>query len=210
MRRFSRLILGIDCVLVLGLSLAVLCWGILEFLHVETSLRPLRAEGLSALTDPTIRLAVQGTALGLLVVHLFWMDWVLRARRRANVIVVAREDGTLIIALSAVEDSLERALKQQAGVRDVRVRVRKAQSPDEPADVVCVASILDGEGIHSVEERMRQAVKRRFQEILPQQTVRVSVRLRRFVAAERGGRRPGGAGEVERVYRGPEYPVEGF
>ncbi len=209
MRRFTKLILGIDCVLVLALSLSALCWGLLETLQVETTLRPLRAACLQALQVPTTRLAVQGTALGLLLIHLFWMEWTLRARRRSNAIVVTREDGTLIIAVSAVEDSLERALKQQAGVRDVRVRMRTAEAPQDPADVVCVASILDGEGIHSVEERMRQAVKRRFQEILPQQTVRVSVRLRRFVAGEAPRPRRAG-GEVERVYRGPEYPVEGF
>ena len=207
MRRFSRLILGIDCLLVTGFSLVVLCWGILEALHVEPSLLRFREALHGALKDPTTHLAVQGTAVGLIVLHLFWMDWMLRGRRRGHLIEVQREDGTLIIALSAVEDSLERALKQQSGVRDVRVRMRKSESPESPADVVCVASILDGEGIHTVEERMRQAVKRRFQEILPGQALRVSVRLRRFVAAENPrGRR----GEAERVYRGPEYPVEGF
>ncbi|GEM_PF-3938584 len=209
MRRFSRLILGIDGILVMGLSLAVLCWGILDIQHIDTTLRPLKDAALTALSDPSTRLGIQGTALGLLLLHLIWMERMLNSRRQANIIVVQKDDGTLIIALSAVEDSLERALKQQSGVRDVRVRMRKAESPDLPADVVCVASILDGEGIHTVEERMRQAVKRRFQEILPQQMVRVSVRLRRFVAAEGPrGRRAGG--ETERVYRGPEYPVEGF
>lgn len=209
MRKFTRVVFLLDGLLVSGASLLVLAWGILSHpaLGLHHSLRSMEEALRISLGDPAFRLGLEAGAAGFILLHLFWVDWALRSRRRGNVIVVPREDGSLIIALSAVEDSLERAVKQQAGVRDVRVRVRVPREPESTADVVVVASILDAEGIHAVEERMRQAVKRRFQEILPSKALRVSVRLRRFVAGEPHRRR---GDEVERVYRGPEYPVEGF
>ena len=207
MRRFTRLILTIDCLVVTGLSLLILAWGILTTFHVGRGLIPMGTAVRASLQDPAVRLGVQAGALVIFLLHLLWMDWALRARRRGSVIVMSKDDGSLIIAISAVEDSLERAVKQQSGVREVRVRVRVPQEPGQCADVIVVASILDAEGIHAVEERMRQAVRRRFHEILPDQSLRVSVRLRRFVSGEPSRPR---RDDAERIYRGPEYPVEGF
>lgn len=206
MRKFTRLMVTLDVIVAIVFAGFLLLWGILSGLgmaHHPTSLTTLLDQ---ARTDRAVRLGLEGAAAGLLLLHLLWLDAVVRHSRRGNIIELQKEDGSLIIAVSAVEDSLERVVKAQSGVRDVRVRVRVPAQPGQPAEVVLVASILDSEGILAVEERMRQAIRRRFQEILPRQELRVSVRLRRFVAAEAlKPRRDDG----ERIYRGPEYPLDG-
>lgn len=208
MRKFSRMMVGLDALLVTGLCLALISWALLVERGLSNDAQARFVRALSGATrDRAMLLSAGGAALGLLVLHLLWLDRTLRLRRQAGVIVIPKEDGSLIIAVPAVEDSLERVLKQQSGVRDVRVRVHVPEEPMAPADVVAVASVLDVEGIHVIEERMRQAVRRRFGEILRGRDLRVSVRLRRFVSGEARRSRPD---EAERIYRGPEYPVEGL
>lgn len=205
MRKFTRLMVGIDVTIIMGLSLVLLCWGILCEMQMVMPREIVKAAVGEAASDPSIRMAIEVTAGALLLLHLVWMERVVRLARRGNVIELEKPDGTLVIAVSAVEDSLERVVKQQSGVRDVRVRMRVPEMPTLPVEVVLVASILDSEGILAVEDRMRQAIRRRFEEILPHLDLRVSVRLRRFVAGDGKPRE-----EAGRVYRGPEYPLEGY
>ena len=207
MRKFTRLMAALDVLVATSFAGVLLLWGILSGLgmaHHPMSLATLLDQ---AGADRSQRLILEGVAAGLLLLHLLWLDAAVRHSRRRNIIELQKEDGSLIIAVSAVEDSLERVVKAQSGVRDVRVRVRVPRQPGQPTEVVLVASILDSEGILAIEERMRQAIRRRFQEILPQQDLRVGVRLRRFVESEAPKSR---RGDVERIYRGPEYPLEGY
>ncbi len=207
MRKFTRLMVTLDVLVATAIAGFLLLWGILAGLGMTNHPASLTTLLQQAGADRSVRLGLEGASAGLLLLHLLWLDAAVRHSRRGNIIALQKEDGSLIIAVSAVEDSLERVVKAQSGVRDVRVRVRVPRQPGQAAEVVLVASILDSEGILAVEERMRQAIRRRFQEILPQQDLRVSVRLRRFVADESPKPR---RGEVERVYRGPEYPLEGY
>lgn len=207
MRKFTRFMVAVDTLLVAGISLALLAWWIFGMMGVDAFLRPALDALACGIADPSLRPTLGAVGAGILFLHLVWMERVVRARASRSVIVLQKPDGTLILAVSAIEDSLERAVKQQSGVREVRVRVQPSLEPEGPMGVVVVASIHDSEGIHAVEERMRQAVRKRFGEVLPGRELRVSVRIRRFVAEEAKRER---RDEPERVYRGPEYPIEGF
>ncbi|MBI3097921.1 MAG: hypothetical protein HYY93_06685 [Planctomycetes bacterium] len=115
------------------------------------------------------------------------------------------------IALSAVEESLRRAVKKLPEIYEVWVRIYKEKGrEDKPLRIYTGYSTYEGTNVKEVTDKIREVIRLRFQEIIdiPQEP-EFEIALTKFTSKEprKGDTRRTTAG-VEADFRGPQYPTD--
>ncbi|MEK7448609.1 MAG: hypothetical protein AAB019_03890 [Planctomycetota bacterium] len=134
-------------------------------------------------------------------------------RRYISHIKLGIESGNFSIAISAIENSLKRALKKLPDINDAHVRIYKERSKvDKPVRVYTTYSAWDGTNIKEVTDKIQSVVRMRFQEIVETKEPPVfEIVLYNIVEKDRkkvDAKRSEKELAEKKMFYGPEYPID--
>lgn len=185
-------------------ALVVVCLGLAALVRNQapdwfTSL------DLSVMTRPTFLLTF---GLCAIVLHLGWVcAWLVLHSERRRYITAGRADGPVYVAVSAIEEALERSLQTLREVSRIRVRITPGQATSDPVTIGVQGVLWDDIDMTGATVRARELVEQRYGEIVPGDTdpviklhwEKLRPRQRRKPKVKKGDTRP--------PFRGPQYPV---
>jgi hypothetical protein len=121
-------------------------------------------------------------------------------------------EGTVSVAISAVEDSLVRAARVVHDIEDARVSIHKErQNPAKPVHVFASCSTWEGVNLPELTEKIRATLKARMKEIAdlaeaPVFDVHITKIHERTPPKEKGPSKKD-AKKAAELFHGPEYPI---
>ncbi|MEW6026367.1 MAG: hypothetical protein AB1599_03610 [Planctomycetota bacterium] len=137
--------------------------------------------------------------------------WV--TRNYASSVKVSSQAGSFSIAISAIENSLRRAVRKLAEVNDAHVRVYKVKKPEnKPIQIFTTFSVWEGTNVTEVTDKIRTAITIRFNEIIevkepPVFTIILSNIVEREHRKADTKKKDHELMESE-MFHGPEYPID--
>lgn len=135
------------------------------------------------------------------------------ARNYTSSVQVSSQSGSFSIAISAIENSLRRALRKLPEINDAHVRVYKLRKPEnKPIQIFTTFSVWEGSNVTEVTDKIRTTITIRFNEIIevkepPVFTIILSnivERDYRKADAKKKDRELMGS----EMFHGPEYPID--
>ncbi len=136
-------------------------------------------------------------------------------RRYASIIKVTVPEGDLTIDVSAIEDSLRRAVKKLPEIAEARVHLYKERKGEQPIRICTTFSAWEDANIKELTDKIQSAIKIRFQEILDVKAPPVFTTLLSDIVVDKDSRKSESKKRAkerelaaQRVFYGPEYPVD--
>lgn len=126
------------------------------------------------------------------------------------------EDGEVMIAVGAIEDSLARTARSLPEVNDARVRVYKEKGEGKPITIIVNYAAWEDTNVREVTHRVQQACAMRFEQVAgPDANPTFSIFLSRIAVKDdrskaAAAKRRAAEGEATDVFRGPVYPTDEF
>ena len=146
--------------------------------------------------------------VGLIVISVVWLLRGVFGVIRTNHIAFETNRGRILVTLSALQESLERALAEDDNVHDSRVTILNAGEPSKPLRILSQVVIYERADIISLQKYLQELLEERFKEMMAvDRPVRYDVELVRIRAK---GRKKAQGEEKEEgsVFQGPRYPVD--
>lgn len=164
--------------------------------------------------NKSLRLILTLLAIYLVMFNVLYLLTNIFRRKYASTIKLNLSDGNLSIDISAIEDSLRRAVKKLPEIHDARIHIykdRKAQN--KPIRICATFSTLEGTNIKEVTEKVQSIIKMRFQEIIevkepPIFTIILSDIIERDEKRSESRKNKEKELANRRMFYGPEYPID--
>lgn len=160
---------------------------------------------------PTYRILLAIGAFYLILLNLSYLlgRWI--TRNYVSSVKVNTQAGYFSIAISAIENSLRRAVRKLPEINDAHIRVYKVRKPEnKPIQIYTTFSVWEGTNVTEVTDKIRTTINIRFNEIIEVKEPPVfTIVLSNIV--EREHRKPDKKDKelVEsRMFHGPEYPID--
>ena len=137
--------------------------------------------------------------------------WV--TRNYASSVKVSSQAGSFSIAISAIENSLRRAVRKLPEINDAHIRVYKVRKPEnKPIQIFTTFSVWEGTNVTEVTDKIRTAITIRFNEIIevkepPVFTIILSNIVERDHRKTDSRKKDRELMESE-MFHGPEYPID--
>ena len=137
--------------------------------------------------------------------------WV--TRNYASSVKVSSPAGSFSIAISAIENSLRRAVRKLPEINDAHIRVYKVRKPEnKPIQIFTTFSVWEGTNVTEVTDKIRTAINIRFNEIIevkepPVFTIILSNIVERDHRKTDSRKKDRELMESE-MFHGPEYPID--
>lgn len=200
----GRLLITVNIIGVMAASLFVIFWAA-EFFALGWA-------GYD-FTQPT-RVLMVGLATTVIVVDMLFIVGRLFSNRESH-LKAKTEDGEVLIAVGAIEDSLARTARSLPEVNDARVRVYKEKGEGKPITIIVNYAAWEDTNVREVTHKVQQACAMRFEQIAgsdanPTFSIflsRITVKDDRSKAAAAKRR---SADEPSDAFRGPVYPTDEF
>jgi hypothetical protein len=133
-------------------------------------------------------------------------------RHYASSVQVTTTGGSFSIAISAIENSLRRAVKKLPEIHDAHIRVYKDRKNEvKPIQIYTTFSVWEGVNVTEVTEKIRTAITIRFSEIIEVKEPPIfSIILSNIVERERKSESKKRDKEYieSQIFHGPEYPID--
>ncbi|HLD35809.1 MAG TPA: hypothetical protein VJC37_03735 [Planctomycetota bacterium] len=162
----------------------------------------------------TYRILLVLGAIYLILLNITYLigRWV--TRNYASSVKVSSPAGSFSIAISAIENSLRRAVRKLPEINDAHIRVYKVKKPEnKPIQIFTTFSVWEGTNVTEVTDKIRTAINIRFNEIIEVKEPPVfTIILSNIV--ERDHRRSSDNKKKDRelmeseMFHGPEYPID--
>jgi len=134
-------------------------------------------------------------------------------RNYASSVKVSSQTGSFSIAISAIENSLRRAVKRLPEIHDAHVRVYKDKAiENKPIHIYTSFSVWEGTNVTEVTDKIRSVITIRFSEIIevkeaPLFTIILSNIVEREARKAESKKKDKEAAE-SKIFYGPEYPID--
>ena len=165
-------------------------------------------------SGPTYRILLAIGTFYLILFNLLYLigRWV--TRNYASSVKVSSQAGSFSIAISAIENSLRRAVRKLPEINDAHIRVYKVRKPEnKPIQIFTTFSVWEGTNVTEVTDKIRTAITIRFNEIIEVKEPPVfTIVLSNIV--EREHRRSSDSKKKDKelmeseMFHGPEYPID--
>ena len=138
--------------------------------------------------------------------------WV--TRNYASSVKVSSQAGSFSIAISAIENSLRRAVRKLPEINDAHIRVYKVRKPEnKPIQIFTTFSVWEGTNVTEVTDKIRTAINIRFNEIIevkepPVFTIILSNIVERDHRRSSDGKKKDRELMESEMFHGPEYPID--
>lgn len=214
MTAYKWILLFVDVVLALALAAGAIALGagMVAPTEVYAGLKLVYSEG-AASAGPGLIWQQGGILVGLylLLSHGLYLLLAIMVSRYDTHFRIRSNNLEVTIALSAVEESLRRAVQKLPEIYDVWVRIYKEKNREEkPLRIYAGYSTFEGTNVKEVTDKIREVIRLRFQEIIdiPQEP-EFEIALTKFTSKEprKADTRRSKAG-VEADFRGPQYPTD--
>lgn len=166
------------------------------------------------LNNPSLRIILVVLAAYLVLFNLLYIVGGLFTRKYATHIKLDIVQGGFSIALSAIENSLRRAIRQLPDVHDVHVRIYKDKKSEiKPVRIHASFSTWEGIKVKEVTEKIQGVIRMRFNEIIEVKEppifdiALVNIVDKESKKAESRKKEKGLPGR-EKMFYGPEYPID--
>ncbi|MBI4834460.1 MAG: hypothetical protein HY811_06555 [Planctomycetes bacterium] len=118
-------------------------------------------------TNPSVRMVALLLTVYIVLFNLLYFLSHLFVRQYATHIKLNVASGEFSISLSAIENSLRRAVKKLAEVHDIHIRIRKdKKSEAKPIVITAYYSAWEGTNVQEVTAKIQEMIHMRFQEIV--------------------------------------------
>ena len=130
--------------------------------------------------------------------------WLLLQNARRDHLEFETTRGRILVGLGALQDSLGRALLDEASVREADVTILDAHNTNKPLRIYGQVGIYERGDLVGLQKHLQEILEERFRDMLAvERDVRYDIELVRIRA--RGSK----AESEEEEFRGPQYPVDG-
>ncbi|MFH1226616.1 MAG: alkaline shock response membrane anchor protein AmaP [Planctomycetota bacterium] len=165
--------------------------------------------------NPSMRTILILLAGYLVVFNLAYVLGNIFRRKYASIIKVTVPEGDLTIDVSAIEDSLRRAVKKLPEIAEARVHLYKERKGEKPIRICTTFSAWEDANIKELTDKIQGSIKMRFQEILDVKEPPVFTTILSDIVADKDSRRTESKKRAkerdmaaQRMFYGPEYPVD--
>lgn len=164
---------------------------------------------------PTYRILLAIAGFYLILFNMLYLLGRWFTRNYASSVKVTSPAGSFSIAISAIENSLRRAVQKLPEIHDAHVRVYKDRKNEtKPIQIYTTFSVWEGVNVTEVTDKIRTAITIRFSEIVEvKEAPTFTIILSNIV--ERDQRRGDGKKKDKdkdlndtKLFYGPEYPID--
>ncbi|MDI6733054.1 MAG: hypothetical protein QME51_02655 [Planctomycetota bacterium] len=209
MKAISAIMKTVNWIVVVSFAVILLLWfgDVIDLGMIGMWATDLNESG------PTYRILFAIGAFYLVLFNLLYLigRWV--TRNYVSSVKVNSQAGSFSIAISAIENSLRRAVKNLPEIHDAHIRVYKVRKPEnKPIQIYNTFSVWEGSNVTEVTDKIRTAISIRFNEIIEVKEPPVfTIILTNIVEKERHKSEPKKKDKEfaeSAMFHGPEYPID--
>lgn len=161
---------------------------------------------------PTYRILLAIGGFYLILFNLLYLLGRWFTRNYASSVKVTSPSGSFSIAISAIENSLRRAVKKLPEIHDAHIRVYKDRKNEaKPIQIYATFSVWEGVNVTEVTDKIRSAITIRFSEIIEvKEAPTFTIILSNIVERDRKSDSKKKDKDLNdtKMFFGPEYPIE--